>query len=65
MSSEYSAGARYERKALRDYLTRRAHALAVRVNQLKPIPSALNGLEGALRWVKTRQRRYDKRPGGL
>jgi hypothetical protein len=52
---KYSAGARFERKAMREYLERKVQRGGV--------------LESAyiatLHWVKGRQSRYDKKPGGL
>ncbi len=55
VSSVYSAGARYERASLRKHLERKVKKGGV--------------LESAyiltLKWVKGRQARYDKRPGGL
>ena len=48
----YSAGARYERAALRAKLER----------EMKRSPGYYTGL---LRWVKSRQSRYNKKPGGL
>jgi hypothetical protein len=51
----YSAGARYERKALRTYLERQVLSNGAEVNLVTKI----------LKWVRTRQSRYDKRPGGL
>lgn len=52
-----SAGARSERQALRSYLRRR----------IKSSPSIQDTLvwQQALEWVLTRQRRYDKKGGGL
>lgn len=50
----YSAGARYERKALREKLER----------GLKRDPFDVV-YKYLLQWVKGRQARYDKRPGGL
>ena len=52
--SAYSAGARYERKALRAYLERKVKAYGT--------GSAYAVL---LNWVRGRQGRYDKKPGGL
>jgi hypothetical protein len=50
----YSAGARYERKAMRAYLERK-------------IKSYGSGSAYAvlLAWVRGRQSRYEKKPGGL
>jgi hypothetical protein len=50
----YSAGARYERKALRVYLERKVRGYG--------IDSAYAIL---LAWVRGRQSRYEKRLGGL
>ena len=64
-SPENSTGARYERKALREYLERRIEKLETD----KPTPwwlgSELSALKRALKWVLGRQSRYDKRAGGL
>lgn len=51
----YSEGARYERAAMRTYLERK-------INRGGVMESAWIA---ALKWVKGRQSRYDKRPGGL
>lgn len=55
-----SAGARLERKVFREYLRRRLRT-TTRVDQL------LLRLEvqAILNWVLAREKRYDKRPGGL
>ena len=50
----YSAGARYERAAMRTYLERKVQAYGT--------GSAYGVL---LAWVRGRQGRYDKKPGGL
>ena len=52
-SPAYSAGARYERKALRAYLTRL-------MNDGKPVR-----VSDLLEWVNKRRERYEKKPGGL
>jgi hypothetical protein len=49
----YSAGARYERKALRAYLKRRSRTT-----------TTMEVLD-VLRWVVARQARYEKKRGGL
>lgn len=61
---EYSAGARYERKALRAYLTRLIGAIDREMDDpgMKRIQVAY---QNVLRWVQTREKRYDKKPGGL
>lgn len=51
--SVYSAGARYARAAMRRYLQR----------LLKAMPSS--EVDHILKWVQTREKRYDKKPGGL
>jgi len=51
--SVYSAGARYERAAMRKYLERK-------INTLHSAEFAL-----VLKWVRARETRYDKKPGGL
>jgi hypothetical protein len=56
----YSAGARYERKALREYLARRIEKYIKAGHDERATQLAL-----VLVWVKTRQSRYDKKPGGL
>ncbi len=67
---EFSAGARYERKALRTYLKRKIHAIPdirrhtppnLRIRRM----SRYQALCQALTWVRGRQSRYDKRKGGL
>lgn len=60
--AEYSAGARYERKAVREYLAR---LLKAENAQFVPSQRITELLRRALRWVRTRQTRYDNRPGGL
>lgn len=52
-----SEGARYERKAMRAYLSRRIVKLVGN--------GAIIEAERILEWVKARQERYDKKPGGL
>jgi hypothetical protein len=52
-SPAYSAGARYERKALKAYLTRK-------LNDGKPIR-----VSDLLEWISARRERYEKKPGGL
>ena len=52
--SLYSAGARYERAALRKYLERK----------IKKYGSG-SSYAVLLTWTKGRQSRYDKKPGGL
>lgn len=49
-----SEGARLERKAMRAYLRRQLQS-----GMFSP------AIEKALAWVLTRQKRYDKRKGGL
>jgi len=51
----YSAGARYERAALRKHLERKVKKGSI-------LESAYIAM---LKWVKGRQSRYDKKPGGL
>lgn len=53
-----SEGARWERKAVRAYLRRRL--LKDRLTQ-----PAKSIVEEILKWVLTRQARYDKKKGGL
>jgi hypothetical protein len=53
-STEYSAGARYERAALRAYLRR----------VLRNYPESAVS-ERILAWVVSRQKRYDSKAGGL
>lgn len=52
---KYSAGAREERRAFRNYLRR----------QLKKSPPPAGILLNAIEWVLKRQQRYDKRAKGL
>ena len=52
----FSAGARYERAAMRSHLERLA-------KQNGDSHGAI--IEQILEWVRTRQSRYDKKPGGL
>lgn len=49
----YSAGARYERAALRKYLERK-----IKNGEAVPARTILG-------WVRGRQARYDQKPGGL
>lgn len=55
---KYSAGARLERKAI---ITHVRHLLSI-FGRRRPEGKVLVTLEG---WILLRQRRYDKRPGGL
>lgn len=55
-SSEYSAGARYERAALRTYLERMI---------AQGCPATQDVYRKVLGWVRRRESRYAKRPGGL
>lgn len=58
---KYSAGARTERAAMRNYLRRKLrHTSAVADGT-----SAARVLSEALQWVLTRQARYDRKPRGL
>ena len=50
----YSAGARYERQALRTKLERMRKADATDVT-----------VKNLLQWVRSRESRYNKKPGGL
>ena len=52
-----SAGARFERKCLRQYLQRRLRRPAS-VDELAAMTAVFD-------WVKSRQARYEKKPGGL
>lgn len=52
-----SEGARYERKAMRAYLTRRIAKLVGN--------GAIIEAQRHLEWVRSRQARYDQKPGGL
>jgi len=54
VKSIYSAGARYERDALRDYLRRKMKRYG-----------GLFGFSETLSWVLDRKKRYDKKPKGL
>lgn len=56
---KFSAGARYERAAFRAYLGR----LLKRAQKIEM--SAGDVLAYSLNWVKERQKRYDKKKGGL
>lgn len=53
----FSAGARYERKALRLYLRRRCRTSCA--------PSSRDMLNDVLAWVLARETRYGKKAGGL
>jgi hypothetical protein len=53
----FSAGARYERAAVRKYLRR--------LMKQGPTPDALAVIDTVVRWVLTRERRYGPRKGGL
>lgn len=58
---KYSAGARTERAAMRNYLRRK-------VKKTSAVADGTSGarvLSEALDWVLKRQQRYDKRPKGL
>jgi len=57
----FSAGARLEREAFCDYLKRKLKGPDVQLAGVRE--SAVLGK--VLKWVKGRQGRYDKRPGGL
>lgn len=52
-----SEGARVERKAIRAYLRRLLRWTAD--------ASRVRAIEDVLKWVLSRQKRYDRRPGGL
>lgn len=52
-----SEGARYERAALRNYLRREIQKAKYDLSKM--------ALQEVLGWVLTRQKRYDKKPGGL
>ena len=54
-----SEGARYERKAIRAYLRRQLNATP------NGSSTATIALRETLAWVLTRQKRYDKKAGGL
>ena len=54
----YSAGARYERAAVRAYLERKLRSASI-------TEETFFVYESVLKWIKSRQSRYDKRPGGL
>lgn len=58
---EFSAGARCERKAFREYLRRRIKPK----DSQRGTPEDISTLESVLMWVKGRQSRYDKKEGGL
>lgn len=59
---KFSAGARAERKAIREYLRR----LVRRVDGYTPSEQAAGAaVQQAIDFVVTRQRRYDELPGGL
>ncbi len=53
----FSAGARYERAAFRDYLRGKI------VKCLDTLSE--DAFKVTLRWILERQKRYDKKPGGL
>lgn len=55
---KFSAGARLERKAFRDYLRRQLAKSSAAGNPAR-------AWEKAIEWVLARQQRYDKREGGL
>jgi hypothetical protein len=63
----YSAGARADRAATRKMLEGRIRVLGG--DPKFPVNDSDNAavveLKGRLKWVRTRQSRYDKRPGGL
>lgn len=59
-----SEGARLERKATRAYLRRRFTAALALLASDHALGEA-TAFDAALKWVLTRQKRYDKRPGGL
>lgn len=62
-SPAMSEGARLERKAFREYLRR-----LMRVELAQDYPEKFivgEVLEEAIDWVLQRQKRYDKKPGGL
>lgn len=61
-SRVYSAGARYERAAFRGYLRRQLAAVRKGHDDVSPEEEVI---QDALLWVLERQRRYDKRAGGL
>lgn len=54
--AKFSAGARYERKAVRAYL----RSYMTRSGRLEN-----KELNNVLLWVLSREKRYSKRPGGL
>jgi hypothetical protein len=53
-----SAGARLERSSFRIYLKNK-------ITNGSDVLRERETLEAVLRWVRGRQKRYDKRPGGL
>jgi hypothetical protein len=59
---ELSEGARLERKAMRNYLRRE---MKKKVNGFPRSRLETELLELILNWVLARQKRYDKRKGGL
>lgn len=61
---EFSAGARYERKALRNYLTRKINKLDLGMPTVG-YSKHMQDLQDILKWVTTRQKRYDQKSGGL
>ncbi len=56
-----SEGARTERQAVRSYLRRQIKRLQTEASPL----GAVSALTDALNWVLAREKRYDKRAGGL
>lgn len=60
---EFSAGARYERKAIRAYLER----YIKRLHHSDTMGALVTGnaMKSVLTWVRGRQSRYDKKEGGL
>jgi len=66
-SQEYSAGARYERAAMRTYLERLIRTRELRSSGGQPAAASSFRAEyrEILAWVLRRQKRYAKRPGGL
>ncbi len=57
----FSAGARLERAAFREHLRTRITAWSVCGSK----GTEADVLTAVLKWVQGRQKRYDKRPGGL
>lgn len=62
----FSAGARYERKAVREYLERKLKRWKLTSDRMGigSYGPELALYQRALRWVRTRERRYSRRPGG-